>query len=277
MQKKRPNPRLSGKEEREANLRSEAMAASRAGEGRIAGRNAVMEALRAGRPIECLYITEGGRFGVLRALAAQAREAGIPVKEVSRVKLDAMCGYTVHQGVVAVTAAHAYCEVEEIFRRAQAKGEPPFLLVADGVEDPHNLGAILRTVDCCGAHGVVIPRRRAVGLTSTVARSSAGAIEYVPVARVANIPAFLEELKSLGVWVYAADMDGESWASADLTGPLALVFGAEGSGVSRLVRERADGILSLPLFGHIDSLNVSVACGVLCYEAARQRHGIPAR
>lgn len=237
----------------------------------IAGRNAVSEALRAGRPIDRICVRRGERTGALGALCRKAQEMGIPVKETDSRKLDQMSGGAQHQGVLAVAAAHDFASVEDIFALAESRGEPVFLIVCDGLEDPHNLGAILRTAECAGAHGVVIPKRGGVGLTATVGKSSAGAVEYVPVARVPNIAAFLEEVKARGVWVYAADMDGTPYHKVDFGGAAALVIGAEGAGVSRLVKERADVHVSLPMRGKIQSLNASVACGVLCYEVARQR------
>ncbi len=237
----------------------------------IAGRNAVSEALRAGRPIDRLCVKRGERTGNLGALCRRAESAGIPVKETDPRKLDEMAGGLPHQGVVAVAAAHRFAEPEEIFRLAKSRGEAPFVIVCDGLEDPHNLGAVIRTAECVGAHGVVVPKRGASGLTATVAKASAGAVEYVPVARVANLAAFLEELKARNVWVYAADMDGEPYHTVDFSGGAALIVGAEGAGVSRLLKERADKLVSLPMQGRIQSLNASVACGVLCYEIARQR------
>lgn len=241
----------------------------------IAGRNAVMEALKAGRALDSVLVAKGERQGSIGAILARCREAGIPVKEADSRKLDAMAAN--HQGVIAVAACKEYATVEELFAAAAAKGEPPFFIVCDELEDPHNLGAILRTAEAAGAHGVIVPRRRSVGLTDTVYKASAGAVEYVPVARVTNITDTLRELKERGVWVYGLDMDGEAWCAADLTGAMALVVGSEGCGISRLVRENCDFMLSLPMAGQINSLNASVACGVVLYEAARQRQGIRAR
>lgn len=241
----------------------------------IAGRNAVMEALKAGRALDSVLVAKGERQGSIGAILARCREAGIPVKEADSRKLDAMAAN--HQGVIAVAACKEYATVEDLFAAAAAKGEPPFFIVCDELEDPHNLGAILRTAEAAGAHGVIVPRRRSVGLTDTVYKASAGAVEYVPVARVTNITDTLRELKERGVWVYGLDMDGEAWCAADLTGAMALVVGSEGRGISRLVRENCDFMLSLPMAGQINSLNASVACGVVLYEAARQRQGIRAR
>jgi len=241
----------------------------------IAGRNAVTEALKAGRPLDSVFIARGERQGSLGAIMARCREQGIPIKEADSRKLDAMAPN--HQGVIAVAACKEYVTLEELFAAAEAKNESPFFVVCDELADPHNLGAILRTAEAAGAHGVIVPRRRSVGLTSTVYKASAGAVEYVPVARVANITDTLKELKKRGVWVYGLDMNGESWCSTDLTGAVALVVGSEGHGMTRLVREQCDFVLSLPMAGQINSLNASVACGIVLYEAARQRQGIFAR
>ena len=242
----------------------------------IAGRNAIAEALRAGRAIDSLYVKRGERGGALQALVKKAKEAGAAIKEADPKKLDYLCGGANHQGVVAVAAVKEYATVEDLFRRAQEKDEPPFFVVCDELEDPHNLGAILRTAECAGAHGVIIPKRRSVGLTYAVGKASAGAVEYLPVARVGNLPSLLEELKARGLWIYAADMDGSPWCQTDFTGPTALVIGSEGRGVGRLVKEKADFVVSLPLKGNINSLNASVAAGILCYEVARQRSGTKA-
>ncbi len=241
----------------------------------IAGRNAVMEALRSGRSLDSVLVARGERQGSIGAIVARCRENGIPVKETDSRKLDAMA--TNHQGVIAIAACKEFASVDDLFDLAEQRGESPFIIVCDELEDPHNLGAILRTAEASGAHGVIVPRRRSVGLTSTVYKASAGAVEYVPVARVANINDTLTQLKKRGVWVYGLDMDGEDWCSIDLTGPVALVVGSEGRGVSRLVKENCDFVLSLPMCGHINSLNASVACGIVLYEAARQRKGILAK
>ena len=243
----------------------------------IAGRNAVAEALRAGRPIDRIYVRRGDRTGSVHAILRMAKEAGVAVKDVDARKLDAMCGGENHQGIAAVAAVHAFSETEDIFALAESRGEQPFLIVCDEIADPHNLGAIIRTAECAGAHGVVIPKRRSVGLTAAVGRASAGAVEYLPVVRVPNIASFLDEIKARGVWVYTADMDGTDWCQTDFSGPAALVVGSEGFGVSRLVKEKSDFIVSLPMKGRINSLNASVACGILCYEIARQRAGIRAK
>lgn len=244
------------------------------GDDVIAGRNAVAEALKSGRPLEALYLARGVHGGSLGTLTAKAREAGIPVKEADARKLDAMCGGAAHQGVVAVESVKPYATLDDVFALAESRGEPPFLIVADGLEDPHNLGAVLRVAECAGAHGVIIPKRRSVGLTYAVGKASAGAVEYVPVVRVNSLPTVLEELKKRGVWLYAADMDGEPWCTVDYAGPCAMVIGSEGFGVSRLVKEKCDFVISLPMKGKINSLNASVACGIVCYEVLRQRAGI---
>ena len=247
-----------------------------AAEGRIEGRNAVAEAIRSGVSIDKLYIAKGETDRTLARLAADAKRTGAVVVEADRRKLDAMSLTHSHQGVIAVAAAQPYATVEDILRAAEERGEKPLLVVCDEISDPHNLGAIIRTAECAGAHGVIIPKRRGVGLTWAVGKASAGAVEHLPVARVGNLASTLEELKARGLWVYAADMDGAPWCQTDFTGPVALVIGSEGRGVSRLVKEKADFVVSLPLKGKINSLNASVAAGILCYEVSRQRGGLKA-
>lgn len=247
------------------------------GEDIIAGRNAVSEALKAGRTIDSLYVVRGNHSGPISVLIAKAKKAGAVIKEADSRKLDALCGNANHQGVVAVAAVKEFLEMEDIFALAEERGEAPFLILCDELEDPHNLGAVLRIAECAGAHGVVIPKRRSVGLTYAVGKASAGAVEYVPVVRVNNMSAAIDELKERGVWIYTADMDGQPWCSVDYTGPAAVVVGSEGFGVSRLVREKSDFIISLPMKGKINSLNASVACGIVCYEIARQRAGLKSR
>ena len=242
----------------------------------IAGRNAVTEALRSGRAIDSVLVARGERDGHLGALLAQCRKRGLPVKEVDARRLDSLCGVG-HQGIAALAACKAYATLDDLFDAAQAKGEPPFFVIGDELEDPHNLGAILRTAEATGVHGVIVPKRRAVGLTAAVYKASAGAAEYVPVARVSNLVDTIKELKKRGVWIYGLDMDGEPWCASDWTGPTAVVVGSKGRGIGRLVREHCDFIVSLPMQGAISSLNASVACGVVLYEAARQRQGIAAR
>ena len=242
----------------------------------IAGRNTVSEALKSGRSIDTLYVAKGELTGSVKVIAALAKEKHIPVKEVDRKKLDFMTNRANHQGIVALAAVKDYSSVDDIFELARQRDESPFVIVLDGIEDPHNLGAIIRTAECAGAHGVIIPSRRAAGLNFTVGKSSAGALEYVPVARVTNIAAAIDDLKQRGCWVYGADMDGQTYCEAKLDGASALVIGAEGRGLGRLVREKCDVILSLPMLGKINSLNASVAAGVLMYEFTRQRKNIKA-
>jgi len=241
------------------------------GAGIIAGRNSVAEALRSGRAVDCVYVAQGQREGQITALLAKAKQLGVPIKETDPRKLSHMCNGANHQGVIAVAAAKEYADVADILALAEERGEPPLLLICDGLEDPHNLGAIIRVAECAGAHGVVIPKRRSVGLTYAVSKASAGAVEYVPVARVQNLANLLDKLKAKGVWCFAADMDGQAWCQTDFTGPTALVIGSEGRGISRLVKEKCDGVVSLPIRGQVNSLNASVAAGVLCYEVVRQR------
>ncbi|MBP5304148.1 MAG: 23S rRNA (guanosine(2251)-2'-O)-methyltransferase RlmB [Clostridia bacterium] len=237
----------------------------------LAGRNAVSEALRSGRAIDHIAIAKGDHTGSIVALIAKAREKQIPIKEVDSRKLEALGGRN-HQGILAVAACKPYAELDDLFALAEERNEPPFFILCDELEDPHNLGAIIRTAECSGAHGVIVPKRRNAGLTTAVYKASAGAVEYLPVARVSNIADTLEKLKKRGVWIYGLDMNGTSRKETDLSGPIALVIGAEGHGLSRLVRERCDGILSLPMFGKINSLNASVACGIAMYEVVRARH-----
>ncbi len=241
-------------------------------EGMIEGRNAVTEALKSGRAIDKVYIASGDTDKALARLAAQAKEAGAVVVQVDRRKLNELSPTGAHQGIIASVAAHEYVSVEALLERAAQRGEAPLLVVCDELSDPHNLGAILRTAECAGAHGVIIPKRRSVGLTAVVAKTSAGAVEYLPVARVSNIAQTLEDLKKRGVWVYGTAADGETTLyRANLKGPTAIVIGNEGSGMSRLVRERCDVLVSIPMKGKISSLNASAAAAVLLYEALRQR------
>ncbi len=240
-------------------------------ESYIEGRNAVMEALRSGRPIDKLYILDGCHDGPVSSIRREAKKRDVIIKFVEKEFLDRMSSTGRHQGVIAVAAAYEYAEVEDILKKAEDKGEEPFIFLLDNIEDPHNLGAIIRTANLCGAHGVIIPKNRAVGLTATVARTSAGALNYTPVARVTNLARTIEELKDKGLWFVCADMDGEVMYDQNLTGPIGLIIGAEGEGVSRLVKEKCDYIASIPMRGDIDSLNASVAAGVLAYEIVRQR------
>ena len=237
----------------------------------IEGRNAVLEAFRSGKCVDKLFIMDGCQDGPVRTIAREARKTDTIINYVSKERLDQLSETHAHQGVIAQVAAYEYSTVDEILARAEDKGEAPFLIILDNVEDPHNLGAIIRTANLAGAHGVIIPKRRAVGLTSTVAKTSAGAINYTPVAKVTNIVRTIEELKEKGIWFVCADMGGETMYDLDLTGPMGLVIGNEGEGVSRLVREACDFTASIPMKGDIDSLNASVAAGVLAYEIVRQR------
>ena len=242
----------------------------------IAGRNPVTEALRSGRAIDSILVAKGELNGSVKVIVAKAKGMKIPIKEVDRKKLDFMCGGAVHQGVVALAAIKEYSTVDDIFSLAESRGEAPFIIVLDEIEDAHNLGAIIRTAECAGAHGIIIPKRRAAGLSYAVGKTSAGAYEYMNIARVTNIPAVLDELKERGCWIYGADMEGTVYAENDLKGAAALVIGSEGKGIGRLVREKCDVILSLPMCGKINSLNASVAAGILMYEFTRQRLGIKA-
>ncbi len=237
----------------------------------VVGRNALRELLASGRSVDKIFVQKGEHEGSLGTLLFEAREKKIPIVEVDKSRLDALTGGVRHQGVVAYAAEREYVGVEDILQIAEERGEPPFLVLCDGVEDPHNLGAIIRTAECVGAHGVVIPKRRSVGLTAVVSKASAGAIEYVPIARVTNLASCIDTLQERGVWVYAADMDGTPYYESNLRGPIALVLGSEGDGVSRLVKEKCDFVLSIPLHGKVNSLNVSNAGAVLMCEIAKQR------
>ena len=237
----------------------------------IEGRNAVIEAFRSGKTIDKLYVLDGCKDGPVMTIIREAKKTDTIIRYVDREILDRLSKTGHHQGVVANAAAYDYAEVEDILNAAREKGEPPFVFILDGIEDPHNLGAIIRTANLAGAHGVIIPKRRAVGLTATVAKTSAGALNYTPVATVTNLSATIEELKKEGLWFVCADMGGETMYNLNLTGPIGLVIGNEGEGVSRLVKEKCDYVASIPMKGNIDSLNASVAAGVLAYEIVRQR------
>lgn len=239
----------------------------------IEGRNAVMEAFRSGKTIDRVYVLKDCQDGPINSILREARKHDTLVNFVAKERLDQMSETGKHQGVIASAAAYAYAEVEDMLKLAEKKGEPPFLFLLDDIEDPHNLGAIIRTANLAGAHGVIIPKRRAVGLTATVARTSAGALNYTPVAKVTNLSATIEELKEKGMWFVCADMGGTTMYDLNLTGPIGLVIGNEGDGVSRLVKEKCDFVASIPMKGEIDSLNASVAAGVLAYEIVRQRIG----
>lgn len=238
--------------------------------GIIMGRNPVMEALKNDRTLDKLIVGKDAE-GSIKKILGMAKDKNIPIQFVEKSALDRMANGGVHQSVIAMSTSYTYCEVEDLLAHAKEKGEAPFLILLDGIEDPHNLGAILRTADGAGAHGVIIPKRRSAGITETVIKTAAGAVEYVPVARVSNLVQTIEKLKSLGVWIAACDMNGDCYYRADLTGSLAIVIGAEGKGVSRLVREKCDFVLSIPMAGKIDSLNASNAAAVLLYEARKQR------
>lgn len=237
----------------------------------IEGRNAVLEAFRSGKTIDKLFVLKGCQDGPVNSILREARKRDTIVSFVAKERLDQMSETGKHQGVIAHAAAYEYAEIDDILRRAEEKGEPPFLILLDNIEDPHNLGAIIRTANLAGAHGVVIPKRRAAGLTATVAKASAGAINYTPVAKVTNLCAAIEELKKKGLWFVCADMAGTRMYDLDLKGPVGVVIGNEGEGVSRLVREKCDLTASIPMKGDIDSLNASVAAGILAYEIVRQR------
>lgn len=237
----------------------------------IEGRNAVLEAFRSGKTIDKLFVLDGCQDGPVRSITREARKHDTIVNFVTRERLDQLSETKKHQGVIAFAAAYEYARVEDMLAAAEEKGEPPFLLLLDNIEDPHNLGAIIRTANLAGAHGVIIPKRRAAGLTATVAKTSAGAINYTPVAKVSNLSRTIRELKEKGIWFVCADMDGTRMYDLDLKGPIGLVIGSEGEGVSKLVKENCDFTAAIPMAGEIDSLNASVAAGILSYEIVRQR------
>lgn len=240
-------------------------------ENKIEGRNAVLEAFRSGKTVDKLYILDGCQDGPVRTIAREARKHDTIIQYVAKERLDQISETGKHQGVIAVAASYEYATVEDILAKAKEKGEPPFILLLDNIEDPHNLGAIIRTANLAGAHGVIIPKRRAAGLTAVVARASAGALNYTPVAKVTNLKTVMEQLKKEGMWFVCADMGGTTYYDLDLKGPIGLVIGNEGEGVSRLVKENCDFVASIPMKGNIDSLNASVAAGILAFEIARQR------
>ena len=237
----------------------------------IEGRNAVMEAFRSGQVIDKLFILDGCQDGPVRSIAREARKKDTIINYVPKERLDQLSQTGSHQGVIAQIAAYEYSTVEDILEKAREKGEPPFIFLLDNIEDPHNLGAIIRTANLAGAHGVIIPKRRAVGLTATVAKTSAGALNYPPVAKVTNLGKTIDELKEAGIWFVCADMDGDRMYDLNLKGPIGMVIGNEGEGVSRLIREKCDFTAAIPMKGDIDSLNASVAAGILAYEIVRQR------
>jgi len=238
----------------------------------IEGRNPVIEAIRSDRPIEKILIAKGSKQGSIRKIKGMAKDKGIVIQHVNKSKLDSISRTNSHQGVVALVAEYKYRTVDDILDVAKKRNEKPFVIILDEIKDPHNLGAIMRTAECAGAHGIIIPKRRSVGLTPTVAKSSAGAIEYMPVARVSNIVYTIEELKEKGLWIYGADMDGEkNYYQEDLTGAVGLVIGSEGKGISRLVKEKCDFLVKIPMKGKVSSLNASVAASIMIYEVLRQR------
>lgn len=237
----------------------------------IEGRNAVIEAFRSGKTIDRVFILDGCQDGPIKTILREARKKDTIINFVKKERLDQISSTGKHQGVIAYAAAYEYADIEDMFALAEEKGEPPFLILLDNIEDPHNLGAIIRTANQAGAHGVIIPKRHAVGLTATVARTSAGALNYTPVAKVTNLANTIEQLKERGLWFVCADMDGEVMYNLDLKGPIGVVIGSEGDGVGRLVKEKCDFIATIPMKGDIDSLNASVAMGILSYEIVRQR------
>ncbi len=238
----------------------------------IVGRNAVRELLSSGRDIEKLYITSSEREGSINQLIGIASERGIPITECDRTRLDTIACGTRHQGIIAIAAERNYSTIEDIISYAAERGESPFVVICDGIEDPHNLGAIIRSAECSGVHGVIIPKRRAVGLTATVSKSSAGALEHMRIAKVTNLSSTIDILKERGFWIYGADMDGSTYYKTDMKGASAIVLGSEGSGISRLVKEKCDFIVSIPLYGQINSMNVSCAAAIIFAEVAKQRH-----
>lgn len=239
----------------------------------VIGRNAVNEVLKAGRAIDKIMISRGDRTGSINKIIALCKDRGIVVKEVDGKKLDFLCGNGNHQGIVACVAAHEYATVEEIFNYANSRNEPPFILICDEIEDSHNLGAIIRTAEASGVHGIIIPKRRSASLNYIVAKTASGALEYVKVARVANLPSTIDQLKKENVWIYGADMEGTNYSEVNYSGAVGLIIGSEGSGLGRLVREKCDFVVSLPMKGKVNSLNASVAAGILMYEISKQRSG----
>lgn len=240
--------------------------------GVVFGRNEVRELLRTGRAVDKIFIRRGGLEGSINVIIGEASARGIPIVEVEKEKLDTLSAGGVHQGIVAMAAEKEYCEVEDILRIAEARGEMPLLVICDGIEDPYNLGAVIRCAECAGAHGVIIPKRRSAGLTPTAAKASAGALEHMAIAKVVNIAVEIDRLRERGIWLYAAEAGGDDLYQVDLNRPAAIVFGSEGDGVSRLVREKCDYTVSIPMYGKLNSMNVSTAAAVILTEAARRRH-----
>ncbi len=261
-------PRRGDFREREA--REDSFGESVSEEGLVIGRNAVRELLKSGRAVDKLLVQKGEREGSIVVLIAQARERKIPIVECDRVRLDKISGGAAHQGIVAMAAEKEYCSVEDILQIAHDRGERPFIVIADGITDPHNLGALIRCAEGVGAHGLIIPKRRAVGLTPVVTKSSCGAIEHLAVAKVANLSSAIQKLKDAGVWIFAAEAGGEPYYETDFRCPVALVLGSEGDGVSHIIRENADYITSIPMYGQVNSFNVSTAAAVILSEIARQ-------
>lgn len=239
-------------------------------EGLVIGRNAVRELLRSGRAVDKIFVQNGEREGSIVVLVAEAVARHIPMVEVEKAKLDKMTAFATHQGIVAMAAEKQYCEVEDILRIAEERGERPFIVIADGITDPHNLGALIRCAEGVGAHGLIIPKRRAVGLTPVVTRSSCGAIEHLAIAKVTNLASTIDSLKQKGIWIFAAEAGGSAYYDTDLKCPCAIVLGSEGEGVSRLIKEKSDYIVSIPMYGHVNSFNVSTAAAVILAEVARQ-------
>lgn len=260
------------KEFKGSNKKRENISEKEMREDLIEGRNAVIEALKSDRTIEYILVTTGNTTGSINKIFGIAKEKGIVIKEVDRKKLDSMSVTGSHQGVIAVVTPYKYCEIEEIIQYAEEKSEKPFVLVLDEIEDPHNLGSIIRTAEICGVHGIIIPKRRNVGITPTVYKTSAGAIEHMKIAKVANINNAVDKLKENGIWVYGADMDGESYChQTDFTGAVALIIGSEGRGISKLTKEKCDMLVKIPMTGKITSLNASVAAGIMMYEVLKQK------
>lgn len=241
----------------------------------VIGRNSVNEVVRSGREIDKILVSKNASASI-KPIIAKCREKGILIKEVDNKKLDYISNNATHQGIIAIVASHSYCEVEDILEVAKKKQEQPFIVICDEIEDPHNLGAIIRTAEACGVHGIIIPKRRSASLNSTVAKSACGALEYMKVSRVTNLVSTINSLKEKGIWVYAADMDGANWCKTDFSGGCALVIGSEGHGVGALVKKSCDAVVSMPMLGKINSLNASVAAGILMYEVTRQRQKIDA-
>ena len=261
-----------GKNEKTNNIYGHSREEESVPESVIWGRNAVRELLSSGRDVDKIFVQRGEREGSIKMLIAKARERNIPVLEAERTKLDAVSGGAAHQGIAALAAEQNYSTVDEILEYAESLGEAPVIVILVGVEDPHNLGAIIRSAECSGVHGVIIPKRRAVGLTSVVRKSSAGALEYMRIARVTNLATTVDELKERGLWIYGADMGGKEYSATDYSGGVCIVLGSEGNGISRLVREKCDFITSIPLYGRVNSMNVSCAAAVILTEVARFRH-----